>query len=68
MHQRSLMKRDELLEHLRETHVVYVLVHYRHDDFCEMEISKTVARQMFEDLPEEMKIRAFYHAFVLRIG
>lgn len=68
MHQRSLMKRNELLEHLREANVIYVLVHYRHDDYFEAEISKTEARRFIEDLPEDMKVRAFYHNFVLRVG
>lgn len=68
MRQHSLMKRDELFEHLREANVIYVLVHYRHDDFFEAEISKTEARRFIEDLPEELKVRAFYHNFVLRIG
>ena len=65
---RILIKQEDLMILIYRAKRIAVRVDYRHDDFCEAEISKTQARIMFGDLEPDLLIRVCYYSHVLRIG
>lgn len=65
---RILMNKKELLPLLHEARRVCVRVDYKHDDFCEVQVSKSSILSLLNDITNETRIRACYWGRVLRIG